>query len=150
MKKYFIQCLLFAFGVIILITSCEKIKSMFSISQSQSHKTKSDFDSSQCIQGKYIGSYCFGSVIQILDTNTIGKNWKNHFNGLQYVNCVLASIDSIYYKSIIDPSRYFSKDSIFYFKYIDGGYSSKLFVICEPSPFITITFLSPSPCNQNP
>jgi hypothetical protein len=130
MKRYYLKIMLLLIGITIVINSCEKRSS------------------ERCIKGMFVGPYCFGSVIQILDQSGIGKNWNNQFNGLQYTNCVLASVDSVYFKSIIDPERYFSKDSIFYFKYIEGGYSSQLFIICEPSPFITITSLSLVPCSN--
>jgi hypothetical protein len=124
MKRSSLKIMLLIIGITIVINSCEKKSS------------------DQCIKGKYVGTYCGGIVIQILDQSTIGKNWNNQFNDLQYINCVVASVDSVYLKSIIDPGRYFTRDSIFYFKYIDGGYPSQLFIICEPSPFITITSLS--------
>ena len=127
MKNNLFKFLLFAIGTIAMNTSCE-----------------SQTEISQCIKGKYVGTYCDGHVIQILDQSTIGKNWNNHF-GIQYTNCVLASVDSIYSKSIIESKQFFSKDSVFYFKFINGGYPLKAYINCEPTPFITITYLSVNP-----
>jgi hypothetical protein len=98
-----------------------------------------------CIKGQYVGSYCSGSVINILDKTGIGKTWKGQ-DGTNYTNAVVASIDSIYIKSVVHPDNYFKQGTIFYFKYRDGGYPRLEYNLCEPAPFITITYLSLSPC----
>lgn len=103
---------------------------------------------SDCVFGKYIGNYCEGVVVQIQDDHKIGRDWKSMFSDEFYTNSVVASIDTLMAKGI-DPN-FFSSDSVLYFKYRDGGYGRKQFSICEPSAFITITFISKSPCqNEN-
>jgi len=97
-----------------------------------------------CIKGKYVGSYCSGSVITILDKNGIGKTWKGQ-DGTNYTNAVVASVDSIYIKSVEHPENYFKAGKIFYFKYRDGGYPRPEYNLCVPEPFITITYLSLTP-----
>ncbi len=99
---------------------------------------------SDCVHGRYIGTYCEGAVIQILSDHIIGKDWKGMFNDEVYTNSVVASIDTLIAKGI-DPD-FFTPDAEFYFKYRDGGYSRKEFSICEPSAFITITYISENPC----
>lgn len=100
----------------------------------------------QCIKGMFIGYYCEGCVIKILDNSNIGKSWNGMYDSKVYENSVVASVDSIYIKTVTGVNQYFTSGSIFYFKYIDGGYPRKEFNICDPSPFITITSLSTSPC----
>jgi hypothetical protein len=103
---------------------------------------------SDCILGKYIGSYCEGAVVQILDNNKIGRDWKSMFSDEVYTNSVVASIDTLMAKGLAPD--FFSTDSVFYFKYRNGGYARKQFNVCEPSAFITITFISKKPClNEN-
>lgn len=101
--------------------------------------------------GKYIGNYCEGAVVQILDNHKIGRDWKNPFTTFgpeAYVNSVVASIDTLIAKKL-DPD-FFSTESVFYFKYREGGYGRKQFSNCEPSAFITITFISKNRCvNEN-
>lgn len=102
---------------------------------------------SDCLHGKYIGDYCEGAVIQILDDHKIGRDWNNPFTTFgpeTYTNSVVASIDTLIAKEI-DPD-FFSPGVEFYFKYRDGGYVRKQFSNCEPSAFITITFISENPC----
>ncbi|MCL6260906.1 hypothetical protein M3O96_17515 [Aquiflexum sp. TKW24L] len=101
-----------------------------------------------CIRGKYIGNYCEGAVIQILDDHKIARDWKSMFSDEVYTNSVVASIDTLIAKGL-DPD-FFSTDAVFYFKYREGGYGRKQFSICEPSAFVTITYISKNPCvNEN-
>ncbi|WP_125185159.1 hypothetical protein [Botryobacter ruber] len=102
-----------------------------------------------CVRGKYIGEYCEGVVIQIPDDHKIGKEWKSTYSSETYKNSVVASIDSLLAKSLGNPNSYFSPDSVFYFKYKDGGYPRKQYNVCEPSAFITITFISKNSCVTN-
>lgn len=99
---------------------------------------------SDCVRGRYIGTYCEGAVIQILSDHRIGKDWKGMFSDEVYTNSVVASIDTLIAKGI-DPD-FLTLDAEFYFKYRDGGYARKEFSICEPSAFITITYISENPC----
>lgn len=102
---------------------------------------------SDCVHGKYIGDYCGGAVIQILDDHKIGRDWDNPFTTFgpeTYTNSVVASIDTLI-STGIDPD-FFSLGAEFFFKYRDGGYARKEFSNCEPSAFITITFISENPC----
>lgn len=101
----------------------------------------------KCVKGKFIGPYCEGIAIEIMGGSKIGKTWKNPYGIDTYKNSVVASIDSIYAKTIMDTNQFFSKDSIFYFLFREGGYPRQVFNVCEPSAFITITWISKSPCN---
>lgn len=93
-----------------------------------------------CIKGKYLGQYCDGAVIQILDGHNIGKDWDSIFDDKHYENSVLASVDTALTKQGHFPDAFVSIDSVFYFHYIDGGYARKQYSNCQPTPFITITF----------
>ena len=101
-----------------------------------------------CIKGQYVGSYCSGSVISILDKNGIGKTWQGQ-DGTNYSNAIVASIDSTYIKNVEHPENYFKQGTIFYFKYRVGGYPRLEYNLCEPAPFVTITYLSLTPCLKN-
>lgn len=102
-----------------------------------------------CIKGKFIDTYCEGIVIQILDEADIGIDWNGMYDDKLFTNSVVASVDSLMAKSIATPEIYFSTDSVFYFKYINGGYPRKQYNLCEPSSFITITYVSKSPCKKD-
>ena len=101
-----------------------------------------------CVKGKYLGIYCEGAVIQILDNVPIGKNWKSPFTSKNYQNCVVASLDTTIFKGTGNYPSVLARstDSTFYFKYKDGGYSRKEYNLCEPSAFITITGVSETTC----
>lgn len=99
----------------------------------------------QCVQGKYIGNYCEGAVIQLTDNKEIGKTWKSMYTNQIYQNCVIASFDTTVFEGATG-SLFVQKDSLLYFQYRAGGYPRKQYNICEPSPFITITSLSINPC----
>jgi len=105
-----------------------------------------DTKPSNCVKGKFIGFYCDGVVIQILDNHTIGKDWKNQFNSIFYKNSVIASMDSIVFKRSFKTSVFF-KDSVFYFQYKDGGYPRVQYNLCEPVPFITVFAISKNLCS---
>ena len=105
---------------------------------------------SDCIRGMYIGEYCEGIVIKILDDHEIGRDWENIFdNSIIYRNSVVASIDTLMVNTTSINSDLLSPDSVFYFKYRDGGYGRKQFNICEPSAFITITYVSNKQCQYD-
>jgi hypothetical protein len=135
MKPLVLNILLIIIGIIIINDSCEN--------------GKSSLATNQCIKGMFIGYYCDGLVIKILDESDIGKSWRATYGTEVYENSVVASIDSIYIKSVPKVDQYFTQGSIFYFQYINGGYPRKQFNICDPSPFITITLLSSTPCPNN-
>lgn len=100
-----------------------------------------------CIKGMFIGYYCEGCVIKIMDNSNIGKNWNATYGNEIYENSVVASIDTIYLKSTVGIEKYLTKGSIFYFQYKEGGYPRKQYNICDPPPFITITLITSSPCS---
>lgn len=102
---------------------------------------------SDCVYGRYVGEYCEGVVVQILDDHKIGNNWQSMFSDETYSNSVVASIDTLMAKKI--DSGLFSEGSEFHFKYKDGGYGRKQYSVCEPSASITITYLSEQPCVKN-
>jgi hypothetical protein len=128
MKLLYLKISLIIIGLIIVNNGCERRAP------------------NKCIKGMFIGYYCEGCVIKILDNSNIGKSWSGMYDSKLYENSVVASVDSIYIKTVPGVNQYFTSGSIFYFKYIDGGYPRKEFNICNPSPFITITSLSISPC----
>ena len=75
---------------------------------------------SPCVQGKYLGQYCGGAVIQILGDYNVGRDWDSIFEDKRYENCFLASIDSTLTKQGQFPKAFASSDSVFYFRFIDG------------------------------
>lgn len=103
---------------------------------------------SDCVHGRYIGNYCGGAVVQILSDHSIGRDWNNPFTTIfgpeTYVNAVVASIDTLFARGM-DPN-FLTPNAEFYFKYRDGGYPRREFSNCEPSAFITITYISENPC----
>lgn len=102
-----------------------------------------------CIMGKFVDTYCEGIVIQILDETDIGIDWYGMYDGKSYTKSVVASVDSLLAKTIATPEIYFSADSVFYFRYINGGYPRKQYNLCEPSSSITITYVSKDPCKKD-
>jgi len=100
----------------------------------------------ECLKGKYIGTSCGGVIIQLLEDHSIGQDWESIDGKRKFTNAVLANIDTIYAQQTGNLSSYFLGDSIFYFKYIKGGYPVYQYILCEPFPFITITYLSEKPC----
>nr|WP_295924600.1 hypothetical protein [uncultured Dyadobacter sp.] len=102
---------------------------------------------SRCLQGKYLGMYCEGAVIQLFNDEGPGKTWKNQFGTTMFTNCVVANLDTTVFKGITDPFN-MKGDSVFYFQFRDGGYARKEFKVCEPSSFITITKTSLGPCSD--
>ena len=107
--------------------------------------TSSESVESRCIKGKYLGPYCSGWVIQILDGKVQGKAWTGMFDKRVYTNSFVASVDTIAIKGVSDPFN-LSKDSVFFFNFKEGGYPRQEFNVCEPAPFITITTVYPEPC----
>jgi hypothetical protein len=101
-------------------------------------------EESPCVQGKYLGEYCEGVIVQILDESTIGSDLSSMFGDEMYANSVVVSMDTLLTKNI--ESSIFASDSAFYFNYTEGGYPRKQFNICEPSASITITHVSKQPC----
>ena len=102
-----------------------------------------------CVKGMYTGNYCEGIVVKILDGHEIGKDWDSMDGTVSYTNSIVASVDSLLIKRLSNPTSFFTKDSIFYFQYKEGGYPRKQYNVCEPSSFITISFISKNPCNKN-
>ena len=131
MKTLSLKIQLIIIGLIIISDSCERTTT------------------NECIKGMFLGYYCDGCVIKILDKSGIGKNWKATYTTEVYENSVVASVDSNYIKSSPGIEQYLTQGSTFYFQYVDGGYPRKQYNICEPSPFITITSLSSTPCKAN-
>jgi hypothetical protein len=106
-----------------------------------------DKDRDDCVRGKFIGNYCDGYVIQLLDNRVKGKDWEGMHNGNIYKNSLVASLDTTVFNSTSFPDPLNTRsDSIFYFKFKEGGYPRQKFNVCEPSPFVTVTITSPNPC----
>jgi len=104
----------------------------------------------ECIKGKFIGTYCSGYIIQILDNSNIGKTWKSELYGTEYKNCLVANLDTTVFKiPTYNDALNMSSDSIIYFKFQQGGYPRRNFNICEPVPFVRITYTSTDPCQPN-
>jgi hypothetical protein len=101
---------------------------------------------SACGKGKYLGQYCDGAVIQILGEHNPGRDWDSIFEDKHYENCFLASIDSTLTNQHF-PRVFISNDSVFYFRFVDGGYARKQYSLCLPDPFVTITFVSNQSCS---
>jgi hypothetical protein len=120
--------------VLLLNISCDKIE---------------DTKKNDCVRGKYIGSYCEGIAIEIIDNSKIGKNWTGTYDNKLYSNSIVVSLDSTLLINTQNLDSYFSKDSTFYFKYKEGGYPRKQYNVCDPSASITIISLSKNPCNEN-
>jgi hypothetical protein len=109
--------------------------------------TVPDKDRDDCVRGKYIGKYCEGSVIQLLDSRVKGKDWTGMNYDKIYKNSLVASLDTNAFNSTTNPDPFnIQADSIFYFKFKEGGYPRKQYNVCDPSPFVTITFTSINPC----
>lgn len=102
-----------------------------------------------CVRGRYVGPYCEGIVVEILDDHKIGQYWKSTYGTETYSNSVVASIDTTLLRSLSSAESYFMEDSIFFFQYRDGGYARKLYNVCDPSPFITIFFVSKNSCDTD-
>lgn len=103
----------------------------------------------ECVKGKYLGLYCEGVAVQILDGDSIGRDWFATYGDQHYKSSVVASIDTLLTKQGFNPSILNAEDSVFYFQYRKGGYARKQYNVCDPSPFITITFISRENCRQN-
>ena len=99
---------------------------------------------SNCVKGKFTGTYCDGLVIQVLDKHAIGKDWKGIDNKL-YKNSVVANLDTNNFARLFN-SVIFPKDSIFYFLYRDGGYPRASYNLCEPSAYIIVTSIAGDAC----
>lgn len=104
---------------------------------------------SPCVRGKYVGQYCDGSIIQILDDHKIGRDWDSIFEDKHYENCFLASIDSTLTNQVKFPMVFASNDSVFYFRFVEGAYERKQYSLCLPVPFVTIIFASNNSCSFN-
>lgn len=104
-------------------------------------------DDNTCVKGKYIGGYCSGFVIEILDNSGIGKDLNLSMIGKQVKNGVIAHIDTSLAKPYHKIEALFPEDSIFYFTYKYGKYPPKAFILCPQEASIIITSVSPSPCN---
>lgn len=103
-----------------------------------------------CVKGRYIGSYCEGVVVEILEESDISTDWEGMFDSKIYTNSVVASIDTTLLSTIgnrEEIQKLILDGNAFYFQYKLGGYPRKEFDICEPSPFITIFNISKKPCS---
>ncbi len=98
----------------------------------------------RCVKGRYITNYCEGVVIQVLNGNPVGREFKANFTkpGQRYV---VASLDSLVFKGL-SSSILTQGDSTFYFQYREGGYPQKAYVLCIQPPLVTITALSEGGC----
>ena len=133
-RNTFLNCFFLSMVILLVGVGC-----------SENNRFKSD-----CIRGKYIGEYCEGVVIKILDKHELGEDWVNIFdNNIIYNNSVVASIDTLMVKSTSINNDLLSPDSVFYFRYRNGGYGRKQYNIYEPSASITITYVSNQPCQYD-
>ena len=82
MKTSFIKILIFG---LFLNLSCEKKNY-----------------SSRCYSAKILKISCGGTVLQLLNVENIGVDWRNSENNADYKNCVLAGIISPQTKSLGD------------------------------------------------
>lgn len=98
----------------------------------------------RCVKGRYITTYCEGVVIQVLDGNPVGREWKGAYSK-PHQNYVVASLDSLVFKSL-SSAILTQGDSTFYFQYREGGYPQKAYILCHPPSFITLTALSKDGC----
>jgi hypothetical protein len=98
----------------------------------------------RCVKGRYITNYCGGIVVQILDGTPIGRDWKD-ISDQTLPNCVVASLDTLAFRNLTQAALP-QPDSTFYFRYREGGYPQKAFILCHPAPFITITAASGTSC----
>lgn len=89
--------------------------------------------------------YCEGFAIEILESDSkLGTDWVGIYGTREFKNSIVASIDS----TINVPTSLLTSDSIFYFKYEDGGYAQKLYKVCLPAPSITISYISMDFCEN--
>ena len=103
-----------------------------------------------CLQGRYIGSYCDGMVVEIMGESDIAIDWEGMFDSETYSNSVVASVDTVFLSRVADRSEleaFILAGNSFYFQYRMGGYPRKQFNVCNPSPFITIFNVSEMPCH---
>lgn len=102
-----------------------------------------------CLQGRFIGSYCEGMVVEIIGDSDIAINWEGMFDSETYSNSVVASLDTVFLSQATDRNEleaFILAGNSFYFQYRMGGYPRKQFNICNPSPFVTIFNISELPC----
>ena len=102
-----------------------------------------------CIQGRYVGSYCEGMVVEVIGDSDISIDWEGMFDAEAYSNSVVASIDTVFLSQVADRNEleaFILAGNPFYFQYRMGGYPRKQFNICNPSPFITIFNISEMAC----
>ena len=76
-------------------------------------------------KGQYVGTYCDGHVITVLDNSGIGKTWQG-YDGTTYTNAVVASVDSTYIKGIAHPEVYFQK-GITYVSFYESRQLSRVY-----------------------
>lgn len=98
----------------------------------------------RCVKGRFVTGYCHGLVIQVLDGTPIGQDWKG-FSSQTLQNCVVANLDTLVFKGLPGTDLP-QKDSTFYFRYREGGYPQKEYILCHPAPFITIIAASGTGC----
>ena len=104
------------------------------------------------IKGRYIGTYCEGIAVEILEESEIAKDWEGMFDSKKYTNSIVASIDTLFLSktdSSEEIEKYILDGNVFYFQYKLGGYPRKGFNFCEPSSFITIFNISEKPLKTN-
>jgi len=105
-----------------------------------------------CLQGRYLGTYCDGMVVEVLGESDITLDWEGMFDSKIYVNSVVASIDTVFLSHLQERREledFILAGNIFYFQYKMGGYPRKKFNVCNPSPFITIFNISKADCYDN-
>ena len=118
--------------------------SVFALASSCTHQAQSP---SLCVKGKYLGPFCVGHLIEILDNHTLGSELKG-VNGKLYKNESVVDFDTNSFKPPI-TIKIFPRDSVFYFQYKDGGYPRFDMKACGPSASIIIINISSNPCLSN-
>lgn len=111
---------------------------------------ENDLDNS-CIKGKYVGTYCEGIVVEILEESDIAMDWEGMFDSKTYMNSIVASIDTLFLSTLKNREEFeefILEGNVFYFQYKLGGYPRKEYSICEPSSYITISNISKT-CHDN-
>lgn len=102
-----------------------------------------------CLQGRFIGSYCEGMVVEIIGDSDIAMNWEGMYDSETYSNSIVASLDTVFLSQATDRNElesFILAGNSFYFQYRMGGYPQKQFNICNPSAFVTIFNISEMPC----
>lgn len=104
-------------------------------------------------QGRYVGMYCEGVVLELFGSTDIAMDWEGMFDGERYTHSIVASIDTVFLSTLgnrEELEEFILEGNPFYFEYKLGGYPRKQYSICEPSAFVTIFNISKMPYHSSP